>query len=138
MNDESARFGWSHSGETSFAVQLDDALIKGHVFVGDDIFHVFLEGVAFAFEWQNLMTHAGDVEHEGRFTAPMPGKVIAVLVEGASVEKGAPLMVMEAMKMEHVVVAPATGKIGEILFEVGDQVVADGAQLLMLEVGQAA
>ncbi len=138
LNDKSARFGWSHSGETSFAVQLDDALIKGHVFVDGDIFHVFLEGAAFAFEWQNLMAHAGDVEHEGRLTAPMPGKVIAVLVQpGASVEKGAPLMVMEAMKMEHTIVAPATGKIGEVLFEVGDQV-ADGAQLLMLEVGQAA
>jgi len=41
------------------------------------------------------------------------------------------------MKMEHTIVAPATGKIGEILFEVGDQV-ADGSQLLVLEVEQAA
>jgi 3-methylcrotonyl-CoA carboxylase alpha subunit len=64
--------------------------------------------------------------------------VIAVLVEtGATVEKGAPLMVMEAMKMEHTIVAPSSGKIGEILFEVGDQV-ADGSQLLVLEVEQAA
>ena len=69
----------------------------------------------------------------GRLTAPMPGKVIAVLVEpGASVEKGAPLLVMEAMKMEHTIVAPSTGKVGEILFSVGDQV-ADGAQLLVME-----
>ena len=84
------------------------------------------------------MAHAGDAEHVGRLTAPMPGKVIAVLVEtGATVEKGAPLMVMEAMKMEHTIVAPSSGKIGEILFEVGDQV-ADGSQLLVLEVEQAA
>ncbi|SAK58878.1 carbamoyl-phosphate synthase L chain ATP-binding protein [Caballeronia hypogeia] len=138
VNDESARFGWSHSGETSFAVQLDEALVKGHVFTDGDIFHVFLEGAAFQFEWQNLMAHAGDAEHEGRLTAPMPGKVIAVLVEpGASVEKGAPLMVMEAMKMEHTILAPSSGKIGEILFEVGDQV-ADGSQLLVLEAEQAA
>ena len=89
------------------------------------------------FEWQNLMAHAADAEHEGRLTAPMPGKVIAVLVEaGASVEKGAPLLVMEAMKMEHTIVAPATGKVGEILFAVGDQV-SDGAQLLILEVAGA-
>jgi 3-methylcrotonyl-CoA carboxylase alpha subunit len=133
LNGDSARFGWSHSGETSFAVQLDDALIKGHVFTDNDTFHVFYEGAAFAFEWQNLMAHAGDAEHEGRLTAPMPGKVVAVLVEaGATVDKGAPLMVMEAMKMEHTIVAPSAGKIGEILFGVGDQV-ADGAQLLVLD-----
>lgn len=79
------------------------------------------------------MAHAGDAEHEGRLTAPMPGKVIAVLVEaGAMVAKGAPLIVMEAMKMEHTIVAPTAGKIGEILFDVGDQV-ADGSQLLVLE-----
>ncbi len=63
----------------------------------------------------------------------MPGKVIAVLVEpGASVEKGTPLIVMEAMKMEHTIVAPATGTVAEMLFSVGDQV-ADGAQLLVME-----
>ncbi|KND57837.1 Methylcrotonyl-CoA carboxylase biotin-containing subunit [Candidatus Paraburkholderia schumanniana] len=138
LNGDSARFDWSHSGETSFAVQLDESLIKGHVFIDGDVFHVFHEGAVFQFEWQNLMAHAGDAEHEGRLTAPMPGKVIAVLVEtGASVEKGAPLMVMEAMKMEHTILAPATGRIGEILFAVGDQV-ADGSQLLVLETEQAA
>lgn len=137
LNGEQVRFDWSHSGETSFAVQLDDALIKGHVFTDGDRFHVFHEGAAMQFEWQNLMAHAGDVEQEGRLTAPMPGKVIAVLVEpGALVQKGAPLMVMEAMKMEHTIVAPGPGTIGEILFAVGDQV-ADGAQLLVLEAAQA-
>ncbi|KMY85535.1 Methylcrotonyl-CoA carboxylase biotin-containing subunit [Candidatus Paraburkholderia calva] len=138
LDGESVRFDWLHTGETAFTAQLDDALIKGHVFTDGDVFHVFLEGAAFAFEWQNLMAHAGDTEHEGRLTAPMSGKVIAVLVEaGATVEKGAPLMVMEAMKMEHTIVAPTVGKIGEILFGVGDQV-ADGAQLLMLEAVAAA
>jgi 3-methylcrotonyl-CoA carboxylase alpha subunit len=133
---KSVRFEWSHRGETSFAVRLDELLIKGHVFTDADVFHVFLEGASFAFEWQNLMAHAGDAEQEGRLTAPMPGKVIAVLVEaGASVEKGAPLLVMEAMKMEHTIVAPSAGKIGEILFGVGDQV-ADGSQLLVLETPQ--
>jgi 3-methylcrotonyl-CoA carboxylase alpha subunit len=55
---------------------------------------------------------------------------------GASVEKGAPLLVMEAMKMEHTIVAPTTGTVGEILFSVGDQV-ADGAQLLTMEASRA-
>ena len=94
-----------------------------------------LVGEALAFEWQNLMAHAGDAEHgEGRLTAPMPGKVIAVLVEaGAVVEKGTPLIVMEAMKMEHTIGAPTAGTVTEVLYAVGDQV-ADGAQLLVVEV----
>jgi 3-methylcrotonyl-CoA carboxylase alpha subunit len=129
-------FDWAHAGEPhAFVVLIGDTRIKGRVFIDDDIFHVFYQGETRAFEWQNLLAHAADAEHgEGRLTAPMPGKVIAVLVEaGASVEKGAPLLVMEAMKMEHTIVAPAAGTVGEILFGVGDQV-TDGAQLLVMQV----
>jgi len=57
-----------------------------------------------------------------------------VLVEpGAIVEKGTPLIVMEAMKMEHTIGAPTAGTVSEVLYAVGDQV-ADGAQLLVLDV----
>jgi 3-methylcrotonyl-CoA carboxylase alpha subunit len=131
---ETHAFDWSHTGENTFVVLIGDTLIKGRVFIDGDTFHVFYQGETRAFEWQNLLAHAADSEHgEGRLTAPMPGKVIAVLVEaGASVAKGAPLLVMEAMKMEHTIVAPAAGKVGEILFRVGDQV-SDGAQLLVME-----
>ena len=60
----------------------------------------------------------------------MPGKVVAVLAhKGQQVEKGAPLLVIEAMKMEHTIVAPKSGRVDEVLFGVGDQV-SDGAQLL--------
>jgi 3-methylcrotonyl-CoA carboxylase alpha subunit len=107
------------------------------VFVDVDTFHVFCLGEALSFEWQNLLAHAADAEGgEGRLTAPMPGKVIAVLVEpGTVVEKGTPLIVMEAMKMEHTIGAPAAGTVSEVLYAVGDQV-ADGAQLLVLDVQQ--
>jgi 3-methylcrotonyl-CoA carboxylase alpha subunit len=128
-------FDWSHADEPyTFVVLTDDTRIKGRVFIDGDVFHVFYQGATLAFEWQNLLAHAADAEHgEGRLSAPMPGKVIAILVEaGAVVEKGTPLLVMEAMKMEHTIVAPAAGKVGEILFGVGDQV-TDGAQLLVME-----
>ena len=63
----------------------------------------------------------------------MPGKVIAIsAVTGARVERGAPLLVMEAMKMEHTIVAPADGIIEEVLYGVGDQV-AEGAELVRFE-----
>lgn len=127
---------WSGAGAHEFGATLGDVHVTGRVFVDGDVFHVFCLGEAQAFEWQNLLAHAADAEHgEGRLTAPMPGKVIAVLVEaGTVVEKGTPLIVMEAMKMEHTIGAPAAGTVSEVLYAVGDQV-ADGAQLLVLDVG---
>jgi 3-methylcrotonyl-CoA carboxylase alpha subunit len=74
-----------------------------------------------------------DEEHGGGLTAPMSGKVLSVLVApGAEVEKGAPLLVMEAMKMEHTISAPAKGKVAEIRFAAGEQV-AEGAELVAFE-----
>lgn len=68
---------------------------------------------------------AGDIEEEGKgkLTAPMPGKVVAIRVElGASVKKGQPLVIVEAMKMEHTIISPADGIVEGILAKVGDQV----------------
>ncbi|WP_322046689.1 acetyl/propionyl/methylcrotonyl-CoA carboxylase subunit alpha [Paraburkholderia sp. J67] len=130
-------YAWWRTADTAeYGATIGDTRVTGRVFIDGDVFHVFCLGTAMSFEWQNLLAHAADAEHgEGRLTAPMPGKVIAVLVEaGAVVEKGTPLIVMEAMKMEHTIGAPAAGKVTEVLYGVGDQV-ADGAQLLMLEAG---
>ncbi|WP_305041996.1 acetyl-CoA carboxylase biotin carboxylase subunit [Geoalkalibacter sp.] len=82
--------------------------------------------------------HAGEQEEQGgTLTAPMPGKVIAVLVEsGAQVKKGTPLMILEAMKMEHTINAPADGRIADLLFSVG-ALVSEGAQLLAFETEEA-
>ncbi|BCZ79888.1 acetyl/propionyl/methylcrotonyl-CoA carboxylase subunit alpha [Paraburkholderia terrae] len=126
---------WTGAGKHEYGATIGDAHVTGRVFIDGDTFHVFCRGDALAFEWQNLLAHAADAEHgEGRLTAPMPGKVIAVLVEqGAVVEKGQPLIVMEAMKMEHTIGAPTAGKVAEVLYAVGDQV-TDGAQLLVLDV----
>jgi 3-methylcrotonyl-CoA carboxylase alpha subunit len=124
---------WAGTTPHEYGATLGNARVTGRVFIDGDTFHVFCRGEALAFEWQNLLAHAADAEHgEGRLTAPMPGKVIAVLVEpGEKVEKGAPLIVMEAMKMEHTIGAPAAGTVAELLYAVGDQV-AEGAQLLVL------
>lgn len=68
----------------------------------------------------------------GRLTAPMPGKVVAFTVQaGDAVKKGQALAVMEAMKMEHTILAPKDGVVAELLFAPGDQVM-DGAELLSL------
>jgi 3-methylcrotonyl-CoA carboxylase alpha subunit len=75
-------------------------------------------------------------ERDGGLTAPMPGKVLAVFVEaGARVRQGEALLVLEAMKMEHTVIAPAAGLVQEIFFRGGDQV-QEGARLVSLEIDE--
>jgi 3-methylcrotonyl-CoA carboxylase alpha subunit len=69
--------------------------------------------------------HAGDAEEgaDAKLTAPMPGKVVAIHAKaGASVKKGQPLVVVEAMKMEHTVTAPFDGVIEAVNAAVGEQV----------------
>jgi 3-methylcrotonyl-CoA carboxylase alpha subunit len=79
---------------------------------------------------------ADEAESAGRIVAPMPGKVVQVHVKpGQRVERGAPLMVLEAMKMEHRITAPADGSVTEVYFGPGD-LVEDGAELLVM--GEAA
>jgi acetyl-CoA/propionyl-CoA carboxylase biotin carboxyl carrier protein len=62
----------------------------------------------------------------GRLTSPMPGTVLAVHVSpGETVDPGQPLLVVEAMKMEHVISAPSAGTVTEVLVKPGDPVVLD-------------
>jgi 3-methylcrotonyl-CoA carboxylase alpha subunit len=74
--------------------------------------------------------HAGGAV--GRLTAPMPGRIVKISVaNGEHVTQNQPLVVLEAMKMEHVVEAPHAGVVTEVCVEVGEQV-RNGAQLLTL------
>ncbi|MDP1652245.1 MAG: acetyl/propionyl/methylcrotonyl-CoA carboxylase subunit alpha [Rhodocyclaceae bacterium] len=97
--------------------------------------HVFFDGMSFIFSAIDPLYHAGEgAGAEGGLTAPMPGKVIALLVAaGTKVEKGVPLVVLEAMKMEHTLVAPAAGTVKSFCYAVGEQV-ADGAELVEFEI----
>ena len=55
--------------------------------------------------------------------APMSGIVVKLLVEpGVAVEKGQPVVIMEAMKMEHTLCAPTDGSVLQYFFQAGDQV----------------
>lgn len=71
--------------------------------------------------------------HDGTVTSPMPGKVIKVLVaEGDEVADGAPVVVVEAMKMENELRTPKAGKVRDIKVKEGDAVEA-GAKLATIE-----
>jgi 3-methylcrotonyl-CoA carboxylase alpha subunit len=63
----------------------------------------------------------------------MPGRIAALLVEpGARVEANQPVLILEAMKMEHLLTAPRSGTVKEFKFKLGSQV-AEGAELVTFE-----
>ena len=95
--------------------------------------HVFTARGATQIVEVDVLAHAGETAAEGgRLTAPMPGKVVSFAVKaGDAVKKGQALAVMEAMKMEHTIAAPADGTVAELLYAPGDQV-TEGAELLKL------
>jgi 3-methylcrotonyl-CoA carboxylase alpha subunit len=123
--------GTARAGATRLHVQLAGRTLHADVVRHGDQLHVFLHGRHRVLTRLDPIAHAGATETvEGRLSAPMPGKVIAVhAARGARVARGAALLVMEAMKMEHTIVAPADGTVDEILFGVGEQV-AEGAALV--------
>ncbi|SAM03866.1 hypothetical protein [Absidia glauca] len=66
---------------------------------------------------------AGSADGAGSVKTPMPCKISQVMVQpGQKVEKGAAIIVLEAMKMEHVIRAPVDGVIDQVLYSVGDLV----------------
>jgi 3-methylcrotonyl-CoA carboxylase alpha subunit len=95
--------------------------------------HLFRDGRHRVLELRSAQLAEEPDELVGSLRAPMPGKVLQVLVApGAQVAKGAPLMILEAMKMEHTIAAPHDGRVGAIHFQAGEQV-DEGAELLKLE-----
>ncbi|MDN6886361.1 acetyl/propionyl/methylcrotonyl-CoA carboxylase subunit alpha [Variovorax sp. CAN2819] len=101
--------------------------------------HVFASKGATKITAIDRLAHAGDTHAEGgRLTAPMPGKVVSFAVKaGDKVSRGQPLAVMEAMKMEHTIAAPADGTVEELMFAPGEQV-AEGDELLRMSAAAAA
>jgi 3-methylcrotonyl-CoA carboxylase alpha subunit len=119
------------AGEHDVDARIGGRPIRTTVVVSGAHYHVFLGGDHFVFDYDDPLDveaqhHAG----EGSLLAPMPGRVVALAAEpGQQVEKGAPLMILEAMKMECTIHAPATGSVRAFYFAAGDQV-TEGAELL--------
>lgn len=85
------------------------------------------------FNFTHILPDCGqneDDDNHGGLAAPMNGTMVGVLVEaGQQVTKDQPLVIMEAMKMEHTIKAPSDGTIDEVFFKEGDMV-DGGAELL--------
>ncbi|TVT47313.1 MAG: acetyl/propionyl/methylcrotonyl-CoA carboxylase subunit alpha [Denitromonas halophila] len=116
-------------------VELDGMRMDATVVAANEKRHVFSHGRAWQLSNVDPLHYSGEGGGaEGGLLAPMPGKVISLIAaEGAAVEKGAPLLILEAMKMEHTINAPAAGTVKAFRFAVGDQV-GDGDELVEFEV----
>jgi 3-methylcrotonyl-CoA carboxylase alpha subunit len=116
-------------------IQFAGQRMTAAVYAQGELDHVFTARGATQILSIDLLAHAGEAQAEGgRLTAPMPGKVVSFAVKaGDKVSKGQPLAVMEAMKMEHTIAAPADGTVQELLYAPGDQV-NEGAELLKIAV----
>ncbi len=97
----------------------------------DNLVTVIEHGQSQAFQMVDPLDGATiDDEQGGHLTAPMPGRISQVFIEdGAEVAMGAPLLVLEAMKMEHTIAAPADGSVEKVCFNAGDWV-DEGATLI--------
>jgi 3-methylcrotonyl-CoA carboxylase alpha subunit len=121
--------------DSELYAQLGERRVHAAVVPAGERRQVFFEGRSWSLTLvDRLHVGGGGDEVEGGLRAPMPGKVIALLAQaGSTVEKGAPLLVLEAMKMEHTIVAPCKGVVKEFRFAPGEQV-SDGAELVDFEV----
>jgi 3-methylcrotonyl-CoA carboxylase alpha subunit len=133
---------WHISGETVEALR-----IGGHwqiggqaasdVAISGDRVTVF-DGYGLVFERIDPLQQAAGMQGDGNLIeAPMPGLVREVFASvGQRVSQGDRLAVLEAMKMEHSLLAARDGRVAEVLAQAGDQVEA-GAALVRLEAEEA-
>jgi 3-methylcrotonyl-CoA carboxylase alpha subunit len=99
---------------------------------------LFADGAAYPLSLVDL-ADVGDADDAApsHLAAPMPGRIVQLLVEaGARVVRGQPLLVLEAMKMEHTVKAPADGTVRALRYAAGD-LVEEGAELCDFEPADA-
>ncbi|SEQ42267.1 3-methylcrotonyl-CoA carboxylase alpha subunit [Solimonas aquatica] len=118
-------------GEQALSYRIGTRTGSAQLLEHQEQIHLFADGRSLQLKLNDPLRHAGEHEQDqGGLAAPMPGKIIALLCEpGATVEAGAPLLVMEAMKMEHTLKAPARGLLRGFHCALGEQV-AEGTQLV--------
>ena len=113
--------------------RLNGSTIEAAAFAHRGAMFLFDEGDMRVLHFDNPIAFAeAHGAQGGGLSAPMPGRIVALLAAPGVVAKGAPLLVMEAMKMEHTIAAPADGTLRGFLVAAGEQV-AEGAALVEFE-----
>ena len=124
MNESSYHVKVSEVQQGYLNIQLGEHRIKPVVSIEGNSYNVFLGGKVYTLS--KLVRGAGsEVEEEiGReIKSPISGKIVKISVEeGIDVEEKQELMIIEAMNMEHKILAPYNGKIEKLHFTVGSQV----------------
>lgn len=117
--------------DAGLQVHIDNWVFHARAFVDDDVIHVQVGGRQAALRVIDLYATKSTTElPRGGLRSPMPGRVAALNVRvGDSVTRGTALLAIEAMKMEHVITAPADGVVEKIHVTVGTQV-AEGVALV--------
>ena len=110
--------------------------IKSHVFAVIEGHELYLRTRNGRFDMHWVDPFGGETEEqvgEDKIVAPLPGTVVALLAEvGAHLEKGAPILTLEVMKMEQTLRAPFAGVLKAIKCKVGD-IVGEGVELAVVE-----
>jgi len=103
----------AHVGDAFY----QDVIVVNH----DGELVIFHQGISASFRRPSPVASKTAESNAGSLLSPMPGKIVKVFVKvGDSVNKGAPLVIMEAMKMEHTIRAPTAGVVESIRYNVGD------------------
>jgi len=120
-----------HLFKDTLMANLDGQQSKHRVIQEGNQLYIQVLNETISLEIHNPMLSAAEEEEtSGHLNAPMPGTVVAVLAKPQDlVKRGAPLLVIEAMKMEHTIEAPVDGQIEAIHYKVGDSV-EEGAELV--------
>jgi biotin carboxyl carrier protein len=116
------------TGYSNYSLIVENRSFEVDVDISEDEYRVLVDGRSYHIHLVDerrvrLGGLQSGVQHQGRqeVSAPMPGKVIAVLVvEGEKVEKGQGLAIVEAMKMENEVRSPISGEVKEVKVKAGD------------------
>jgi 3-methylcrotonyl-CoA carboxylase alpha subunit len=113
---------------------LDGLKVSAAVVRDSDTLTILIRGEACRIEFVDRMALVDvDLEEGSKVTAPLPGKIVQVMVKpGSGVKKGDPLLILEAMKMEHAITASRDAVIADIPFAIGEQV-TEGTELVLFE-----
>jgi 3-methylcrotonyl-CoA carboxylase alpha subunit len=136
LNEESRHeLVFVHEGEER-RVRLslpEEIRVNAHCVRDGRSWHVFLEGERWTLSLKDELQGLDIDAASGSLAAPMPGRIVKLMVQpGAKVAKGDPLLILEAMKMEHTLAAPSDGTVAEIHCAAGEQVL-EGVELIRLE-----
>jgi 3-methylcrotonyl-CoA carboxylase alpha subunit len=134
VGDRALAFGWSAARDGALDTTLNG--VKSRVFTVVEGHELYLRTRNGRFELHWVDPFGGETEEqvgEDKIVAPLPGTVVAILAEqGVTLEKGAPILTLEVMKMEQTLRAPYAGVLKAVKCKVGD-IVQEGVELAEVE-----